>query len=129
MIVADSSAWIDYLRQAPSPAAEQVDRLLGKARLLIGDLILCEVLRGARDEAHAARIRQRLSALPFVEMVGREVANRAAFHYRTLRGLGVTVRSTIDLIIGTFCIVNGHRLLHNDRDFAPMVLHLGLLEA
>lgn len=129
MIVADSSAWIDYLRWTRSPAAEQVDRLLGRGRLLIGDIILCEVLRGARNEADAARIQQRLSALPLVEMVGRDIAERAAFHYRTLRGLGVTVRSTIDLIIGTFCIINGHRLLHNDRDFAPMVQHLGLLEA
>lgn len=129
MIVADSSAWIDYLRWTGGPAAQAVLRLLGTGRLLIGDIILCEVLRGARDDVDAARIRSKLFVLPFVEMVGRDIAAQAAANYRTLRGLGVTVRSTIDLLIGTFCIVNGHRLLHNDRDFAPMVQHLGLLEA
>ena len=39
------------------------------------------------------------------------------------------LRNTVDLLIGTFCIVNDLRLLHNDRDFLPMVEHLGLLEA
>ena len=37
--------------------------------------------------------------------------------------------STVDLLIGTFCILNRHRLLHNDSDFKPMVEHLGLMEA
>lgn len=27
------------------------------------------------------------------------------------------VRKTIDVIIGTFCIENGRKLLRNDRDF------------
>jgi predicted nucleic acid-binding protein len=38
----------------------------------------------------------------------------------------VTIRKTIDLIIGTFCIERGHTLLHDDRDFEPMIRHLGL---
>ena len=36
------------------------------------------------------------------------------------------MRKTIDVIIGTFCIVKGHELLHADRDFNPMAKHLGL---
>jgi predicted nucleic acid-binding protein len=59
-------------------------------------------------------------------MVGREVALAAAENYRTLRARGVTVRRTIDMLIGTFCIIKGHALLHNDRDFDPMADHLGL---
>jgi predicted nucleic acid-binding protein len=43
-----------------------------------------------------------------------------------LRHRGVTVRKTIDVIIATFCVRNGHVLLHADRDFAPMAEHLGL---
>ena len=129
MIVADSSAWIDGLRRSGTPTAERLDRLLGQGRLLLGDLILREVLRGARDEAHAVRMREKLSALPVIEMVGETVASQAAFNYRLLRRLGVTVHGTVDLLIGTFCIVNGHQLLHNDRDFRPMVEHLGLVEA
>ena len=49
-----------------------------------------------------------------------------ARNYRTLRDLGVTIRKTADLIIGTFCIQHHHRLLHDDRDFSLMQQHLGL---
>ncbi len=129
MIVADTSAWIDYLRDARTPTTERLERLLGRGRLLLGDVVLLEVLRGARDEAHAVRIREKLSALPVTEMVGEDIATSAALHYRLLRRRGVTIRGTVDLLIGTFCIVNGHELLHNDRDFRPMVEHLGLVEA
>jgi predicted nucleic acid-binding protein len=54
------------------------------------------------------------------------MAPRVARNYRTLRGLGITIRKTADLIIGTFCIENDFALLHNDRDFIPMQTHLGL---
>ncbi len=53
----------------------------------------------------------------------------AARNFRRLRAPGITIRKTAALIIGTFCIAHGHRLLHNDRDFDPMAAHLGLLVA
>jgi hypothetical protein len=40
----------------------------------------------------------------------------------------VTVRKTIDLLIGTWCIENRQPLLHNDSDFHPMAQYLGLIE-
>jgi hypothetical protein len=55
-----------------------------------------------------------------------DLAVIAATHHRRLRTLGITVRKTIDVIIGTFCIVRGHALLTADRDFAPMAEHLDL---
>ncbi|MGD9261348.1 MAG: hypothetical protein PVG44_12950 [Desulfobacterales bacterium] len=39
---------------------------------------------------------------------------------------GVTVRKTIDIIIGTYCIIEGLPLLHDDRDYDPMVSLLSL---
>jgi predicted nucleic acid-binding protein len=48
-------------------------------------------------------------------------------NYRTLRKRGVTVRKTLDVMIGTFCIVNQIPLLHRDRDFDPMEQWLGLV--
>ena len=44
---------------------------------------------------------------------------------RLLRRHGITIRKTIDVIIGTFCIERGHALLHSDRDFEPMERFLG----
>lgn len=129
MIVVDSSVWIDFLRGIQSHQVLKLKERVNSAELVIGDLILCEILRGVRNEGEAVRINERLSQLAMVNMVGRQVAERSAMNYRLLRSRGVTLRNTIDLLIGTFCILNDLRLLHNDRDFVPMVKHLGLLEA
>jgi predicted nucleic acid-binding protein len=59
-------------------------------------------------------------------MLDDELAVRAARNYRTLRSRGITVRKSIDMIIGTFCLERGVPLLHNDADFQPMEQHLGL---
>lgn len=69
-----------------------------------------------------------LRRFQIVPIVGEAIAVAAARNYRLLRSRGVTVRKTIDLLIGTWCIVNRRPLLHDDRDFRPMVLHLGLIE-
>lgn len=97
------------------------------ADVIVGDLILMEVLMGARDEAHAARISRDLHEYPVVTLAGAVLAEQAARHARMLRALGFTVRTGIDLLIGTFCILHGHALLHDDRDFRPMERHLGLV--
>ncbi|WP_435547810.1 hypothetical protein [Desulfobacterium sp. N47] len=59
-------------------------------------------------------------------MEGQSLAIESAMNYRYLRRKGVTVRKTIDVIIGTFCIHHQLALLHDDRDFDPMVKFLGL---
>jgi predicted nucleic acid-binding protein len=55
-----------------------------------------------------------------VPQLSPDLAPRAARNYRRLRELGITIRKTADIIIGTFCIEHHHSLLHDDRDFAPM---------
>jgi hypothetical protein len=58
------------------------------------------------------------------------LAVAAAKNYRALRGgEGVTIRKKIGLVIGTFCVAFKHKLLHDDRDFGPMEMHLGLESA
>lgn len=60
-------------------------------------------------------------------MLGHKVALQTAKNYRALRKQGVTVRKTVDVMIGTFCIINRIPLLHRDRDFEPMEKWLGLV--
>ena len=126
MILVDSSVWIARLRGRETAATAKLRALVAHEPLLIGDLILLEVLQGARDEAHAARIERDLRRYAVVPLLDDELASRAARNYRTLRDLGVTIRKTADLVIGTYCIERGHTLLHDDRDFDPMQQHLGL---
>ena len=129
MIVVDSSVWIAYLRGRDSDAVRRLDSVILNRddEILVGDLILLEILQGARDDTHAARIERNLRRFPVAPMLGIDVAIRAAANYRTLRAKGVTVRKTIDIIIiGSFCLLHGRVLLHEDRDFDPMANHLGL---
>jgi predicted nucleic acid-binding protein len=108
------------------PSDRQTGSCARREPLLIGDLILLEVLQGARNEAHALRIERGLRSYAVAPLLDAELAVQAARNYRKLRELGVTIRKTADLIIGTFCIEHGHSLLHDDHDFALMERHLGL---
>ena len=126
MIVVDSSVWIDYYNGTTTPQTLKLKSLLGETELLVGDIILCEVLRGARSDAHARAIRKELAEFDCVSMLDPELAVIAAANYRKLRGLGVTVRKTVDLVIGTCCLERKYELLHADRDFDAMETHLGL---
>jgi predicted nucleic acid-binding protein len=124
--IIDTSVWIDFFNGKATAETEVLDRLLGIELLIVGDLILVEVLQGFRSDRNFRQALGLLAALEFREMVGQRVAIASARNYRMLRAQGVTVRKTVDVIIGTFCILNGHRLLHSDRDFDPMESHLGL---
>jgi predicted nucleic acid-binding protein len=126
VIVVDTSVWIAHLRGVRTSATAKLDAAVGREPLLVGDLILLEILQGARDEAHAARLERGLRQFQIVSMLDSTLAVRAARNYRRLRDLGFTIRKTADVVIGAFCIEHGHALLHDDRDFAPMQTHLGL---
>ncbi|PDQ17978.1 VapC toxin family PIN domain ribonuclease [Mesorhizobium sanjuanii] len=126
MIVVDSSVWIAHLRNTDSVPVGKLRHLDDTQEILVGDLILLEVLQGARNEPHARLIERNLRQFAIVPMLNPATAVEAARNYRMLRQRGITIRKTIDMIIGTFCIQGGHALLHDDRDFDPMVHHLGL---
>jgi len=126
MVLVDTSVWVDYFNGLETPRTERLDQLLGSGRLLTGDLILAELLQGFAKDADYRTARRLLLELPCAELVGRDSALQAANCYRRLRKRGVTVRKTIDVLIGTYCIQHGHELLHADRDFDSMQRYLGL---
>lgn len=126
MIVVDTSVWIAHLRDVATEPVRKLRALGDLASLLVGDLILLEVLQGARSPADAMNLEREMRQFEIVSMLSPDLAVEAAANYRLLRSRGVTPRKTADLIIGTFCIEHGHTLLHDDRDFEPMRTHLGL---
>ena len=128
MIVVDSSVWIDFLNGRNAPHVRRVRELLGTDELIVGDLMLCEVLQGLDSERAALEVEALLRRFEIVPMAGDAIAVAAARNFRSLRRRGITVRKTIDLLIGTWCIENGIPLLHNDSDFHPMARFLGLIE-
>jgi len=126
MIVIDSSVWVDYFNGAASPATDKLDALLGVEPLAVGDIILTEVLQGFRNDADYKTAKKLMTSLAILDMLGEQNAVKCADNYRTLRKRGLTVRKTIDVVIATFCIENKYPLLFQDRDFLPLVAHLGL---
>lgn len=126
-MLVDSSVWIDHFRGVATPQTDLLQEALthlGQS-ILIGDLILAEVLRGF-SELDARRTISAFNELECVELAGCALAVKAARNHRVLRAKGITVRSTIDCLIATYCIEARTLLLHNDRDFDPFAKHLGL---
>ena len=128
MLVVDSSVWIDYFADRPVAACDELDRLLqdGHTRLVVPDLVLYEVLRGFRHERAMRQARLLLLTLSVESCGGEDVALAAAEHYRHLRARGITVRSSIDVMIAAFCIEQDYLLLHSDRDYDALAAHRGL---
>ena len=133
MIVVDSSVWIANLRNVDSAEVRFLDAIEDPGedpgKILVGDVVLLEILQGARDELHAVRLERRLREFRVVPFFDGNLASQAARYFRQLRSLGIAIRKANDLIIATFCIEGGHSLLHNDRDFVPFVEHFGLVPA
>jgi len=126
VILVDSSVWINYFNGISTWQTDLLDHHLSNTPIIIGDLILTEVLQGFRSNTDFETAKNFLSALQFRQIGGYNVAIQSANNYRILRKEGVTVRKTIDIIIATFCIIEGLSLLHDDRDFDPMVTHFSL---
>lgn len=129
MILVDSSVWIDFLQDCGSPQTKRLEALIGQQRLATADLVLAEVLQGCRSERLFSLALFHMRSMPVIVVGSDEVAVQAARHHRALSTRGITVRKTIDSLIATRCILDGHNLLYSDRDFDPFVAHLGLKSA
>jgi len=119
MVIVDSTVWIDYLRGIENPQTDWLDRHFPSRRFALLDLILCEVLQGFSEQTAFSEVRNGLLRFQILPTGGVDLAIASAENFRTLRQKGYTVRKTIDCLIASFCLQNGHALLHRDRDFDP----------
>lgn len=126
MIVVNSSVWISRLHDFDTPETRELDKIDDYDDIILGDIVMLEILRGARNDRNAANIRRVLGKYGVVSMLSPDLTVKAARNYRILREHGRTVSKTPDLIIGTFCIEHGYSLLQRDNDYLPIAEHLGL---
>jgi predicted nucleic acid-binding protein len=124
VILVDTSAWVEFLRDTGSSVCARVDELL-EADIAICHPIRMGVLVGARDEHHLKGLRGLLArpALVPTEPINYE---EAAALYRACRRGGETVRKLIDCLIASIAIQAGTPLLHADRDFEVLSRHSAL---
>ena len=126
MVIVDSTVWVDYFNGQHNLETDWLDARLDQERFGLTTIILTEVLQGIRDERRAADVQKALLEFEVFEAASAELAVDAVRNYRTLRARGKTVRKTVDVLIATFCLREGHSLLHRDRDFDPFEELLGL---
>ncbi len=126
MILVDSSVFIDYFNGKNNWHTDELNSLLGNELVIIGDYILAEVLQGFRNDKDFKFAKEIMQSFPCFNICNQELAIKSAGNFRYLRTKGITIRKTVDLIIGTFCIENEIELLHNDKDFELMGQHLNL---
>lgn len=126
MVIIDTTIWIDYLRGVRNPEVQWLNEEAARQRLGLTDIILCEVLQGIHDEADFDQVLRELVQFEVFGSGGIGLSVAAARNFRTLRRHGHTVRKTVDCLIATFCITEGHSLLHRDRDFDQFEQFLGL---
>ncbi len=126
MILVDSSVLIDYFNGINNWHTDELNALLGNELVITGDYILAEVLQGFRNDNDYKVAKEIMQSFPCFNICNEELAIKSADNFRYLRTKGITIRKTVDLIIGTFCIENDIELLHKDKDFEPMEKYLNL---
>jgi predicted nucleic acid-binding protein len=124
VILIDTSAWVEFLRDTGSPVCLEVDRLIGN-EIATCDAVRMEVLAGARDDGHLRSLRGLLARATTLA-TGPTDYETAASLFRTCRHAGGTVRKLIDCLIGAVAIRDGVPILHADADFDMLARHTGL---
>ena len=122
MILVDTSVIIDLLRNQKNIKVELLEDIMDK-RIPWGicEYVYQEVLQGSRDVDEFERLKEYFDTLPIYFMkFGKVSFERAAMLNVRCRKSGVTIRSSIDLLIAETAIENDVALLHNDADFDNM---------
>lgn len=121
MIVADTSAWIEFFRRTGSPVNLTLRRLLSeRAEIAVTQVVVMEVLAGARSRSHLAELRDHMLLFPVLPLEGLSGYEAAAELFRICRAEGESVRNLTDCLVAVVTIEAGASLLHNDRDFETL---------
>lgn len=127
MILADTSAWVEYDRATGSPAESRLAELIAESSdLAVTEPVLMEVLAGARDETRATDLRRlllRARLIPFEAVADFEGAARL---YRRCRQAGVTPRGMVDCMIATVALRTSSSLLAHDLDLTRIATVVNL---
>jgi len=127
VILVDSSAWIALFRSLESPAHTYLKSALeSDAVLTTTDVVVMEVLAGARDAADREWLRRLLHSQHFLPVDGPDDYESAADLYRLCRRGGDTPHQLADCLIAVVAIRNDAELLCEDADFEAIAQHAPL---
>ena len=134
MILVDTSVLVDFLKGSTTKSTSDFDYILDAGIPYgINYYIYQEILQGARTIQEFQSLKEYLETIPFLYLIGgKDSYEQAALMNLNCRRSGITIRSTIDLLIARTAIEHDAWLLHNDKDFvnlAKVVPELKLYES
>ena len=119
MILVDTSILIGYFKGLKGEPYDKLDNLIDQdISIGICNQVYQEVLQGAKSKKEFDLLKEYLGIMDFYDLrYGKKSYENAAWIYYKCRKAGITIRSTIDLIIAQTAIDNNLLLFHNDNDF------------
>ena len=114
-VVIDSSAWIDFFRNAQGSVGDAVGLLVDQDRAVLVGPVLTELLQGTRSKSELSQLQGLLAILPFAN-VDRKDWEQAGHTLRTLRERGITLPVT-DALIATVAHRRNLAVLTHDKHF------------
>lgn len=127
MILADTSAWVEYDRSTGSPVDRRLTRLIAEdGPLAVTEPVVMEILAGARTDQREADLRRLLLRFDLLRFDSAADFHGAARIYRRCRGVGVTPRGLVDCMIAAVALRHGAALLAHDVDLDRVAKVVGL---
>jgi predicted nucleic acid-binding protein len=118
LILIDASAFIEFLNRTGNREDTLVEQLIiNNEDIVIADITLTEILQGIKTDREYREVKASLLTFPILSLKSPDSYIAAADLYRKCRKRGLTIRSTIDILIAQIALEYGATLLHNDRDF------------
>jgi predicted nucleic acid-binding protein len=122
MVLVDTSILIGYFKGREDPPYDKMDYLIDNdIPYGIDNHIYAELLQGSKNKSEYNILKEYLNTLPFYELkFGKQSYENAALLYIKCRENGITIRSTIDLLIAEIALENNLYILHDDGDYTNM---------
>jgi predicted nucleic acid-binding protein len=126
VILADSSAWIEYLRGSGSSQGVRMLELIRNREVVTTEVVVMEILAGAHGGPHAKELAQMLAAFDLLPVGDVATYEAAAGIQRRCRTAGHTIRRALDCLVAAVAIREGVAVLHRDRDFDAIARNTSL---
>ena len=119
MILVDTSVLIGYFKRFNGIPYDKMEYIIDNdIPYGICNYVYQELLQGTRNKQEHELLKEYLDTLPFYDLrYGRQSFENATLIFSACRKKGITIRSTIDLLITEIAIENNLFLLHDDMDF------------
>ena len=127
MILADTSAWVEYDRATDSAVDRRLSKLIeADGPVAVTDPVVMEILAGAVDDRREADLRALLLRFQLLRFDAVSDFDGAVRIHRRCRAAGITPRGMLDCMIAAVAWRHGATILAHDADMDRVARVVGL---